>query len=251
MCGIIGYVGNREACPLLVGGLKRMEYRGYDSAGIAVVTDGALKLEKHLGKVEELAAAVDKLQLTATIGIGHTRWATHGRPSIANAHPHVAGRVAIVHNGIIENFAQLKAGLEAQGAKFRSETDSEVLAHLIDRAFTGKRSLAEAVRLSLQQVEGTFGLAVISPAEPQTLVAARRGSPLLVGIGEGELYVASDATAIVGQTNQVVYLEDDEVVVCNPSGYEVFDLARRPHTPPVTTIAVELGEIEKSGYDHF
>jgi glucosamine--fructose-6-phosphate aminotransferase (isomerizing) len=228
-----------------------MEYRGYDSAGVAVIGGDEIRLAKRSGKVAALTAAMAKANLEGTVGIGHTRWATHGRPTTINAHPHVVGRVAIVHNGIIENFAELKAELEAAGASFRSQTDSEVLAHLIDRAFTGKRTLAEAVRLSLQQVAGTFGLAVISPAAPNTLVAARRGSPLLLGIGDGELYVASDATAIVGHTDKVVYLEDDEVADCRPNRYKVFDLERRPQTHEITTLQLELEKIEKAGYDHF
>jgi glucosamine--fructose-6-phosphate aminotransferase (isomerizing) len=251
MCGIIGYVGQQEAVPVLLGGLRRMEYRGYDSAGIATVQGKRLKVTKRPGKVEALAAAVTAAPSSATTGIGHTRWATHGRPVAVNAHPHQVGRVAIVHNGIIENYAELKERLTAEGARFTSQTDSEVLAHLIDRAFTGKRSLGEAVRLALREVNGTFGLAVVSAAAPQTLVAARRGSPLLIGIGDGAMYAASDATAIVGHTNQVVYLEDDEVAICHPDRYEVFDLTRQSHQPAVTTIELELSKIEKTGYSHF
>jgi glucosamine--fructose-6-phosphate aminotransferase (isomerizing) len=251
VCGIIGYVGDRKATPILIGGLRRMEYRGYDSAGIAVVTKDGLDVVKRPGKIEELAAAISERELTATTGIGHTRWATHGEPSQRNAHPHTSGRVAIVHNGIIENYTQLKRRLTDEGFRFTSDTDSEVLAHLIDRNFTGRRSLADAVRLSLQEVEGTYGLAVASATEPHTLVAARRGSPLLIGIGDQETFIASDATAIVGHTDRVAYLEDDEVAVCTPERYEVFDLTRHRHQPSVTTLKLELKAIEKAGYDHF
>jgi glucosamine--fructose-6-phosphate aminotransferase (isomerizing) len=249
MCGIIGYVGDREAVGILEGGLRRMEYRGYDSAGVAILNGNKLAVVKRAGKLDELVGALSQEKLIGTTGIGHTRWATHGNPNELNAHPHQAGRIAIVHNGIIENYVALKQQLA--GAQFVGDTDTEVLARLINRRVESGANLAEAVRLSLAEVEGTFGLAAVSADEPGTLVAARRGSPLLVGVGQAETFVASDATAIVAHTDQVVYLEDDEVVVCTPGGYEIFDLERRPHQPTVATLKLELAAIEKSGYDHF
>jgi len=251
MCGIIGYIGNQKAAPILVGGLKRMEYRGYDSAGIALTQSSEIEVVKRLGKVAELAAAVGEGELSATTGIGHTRWATHGNPSQVNAHPHIAGPVAVVHNGIIENYVELKAKLVGDGAVFASETDSEVVAHLIASHLKKVKKLEEAVRLSLLEVEGTFGLAVMSAKHPGELIAARRGSPLLIGIGDSEMYVASDATSIIGHTDRVVYLEDDEMAVCTPSGYKVFDLDRKLHSPSVHTLDMEVEAIEKAGYDHF
>jgi glucosamine--fructose-6-phosphate aminotransferase (isomerizing) len=251
MCGIIGYIGDQEAAPILMGGLKRMEYRGYDSAGVALLKDDKLQIVKRKGKVSQLAAALNKADLSATTGIGHTRWATHGNPSERNSHPHTAGSVAVVHNGIIENYAELKAGLVAKGVTFTSDTDTEVLAQVIYSYVKQGKTLSEAVRLSLKEVEGTFGLAVVCEDDPGVMVAARRGSPLLLGVGEGEMYVASDATAIVGHTDKVVYLNDDELAVVTPHNYRVFDLERRPQAHTVEQVKLELAAIEKSGYDHF
>lgn len=251
MCGIIGYIGDQKAAPILVGGLRRMEYRGYDSAGLALLEGKKIEVIKRLGKVAELAGALDSHDLKATTGIGHTRWATHGNPSQANAHPHTAGSVSIVHNGIVENYAQIRTALQATGAEFASATDSEVLAHLIHAYIEEGKDLTEAVRMTLQRVEGTFGLAVMSSTEPDKIVAARRGSPLLIGIGENEMYIASDATAILGHTDKVVYLDDDQIAVCTADRYQVLDLGNRKHELEVHTIKMELAAIEKSGYDHF
>ncbi|HUC20536.1 MAG TPA: glutamine--fructose-6-phosphate transaminase (isomerizing), partial [Candidatus Polarisedimenticolaceae bacterium] len=250
MCGIIGYVGPKNAAPILLAGLRRMEYRGYDSAGIALLDDHKMEVIKRKGKIAELAAAIPD-GVPGTAGIGHTRWATHGNPSERNAHPHVAGRIALVHNGIIENYAELKAKLADTGATYKSDTDSEVLAHLINHEYIEGRKLAEAVRISLQQVEGTFGLTVISNNEPGVIIAARRGSPLLLGIGEDAMFVASDASAVVGHTDRVVYLEDDQLAVCKAHKYKLYDLNRRPQHPSVTTLKLELEAIEKAGYEHF
>ncbi|HEX7260083.1 MAG TPA: glutamine--fructose-6-phosphate transaminase (isomerizing), partial [Candidatus Saccharimonadia bacterium] len=251
MCGIIGYVGLKQAAPILLSGLRRMEYRGYDSAGIALLNNSAIEVIKRKGKIAELAAAVPD-DAAGSTGIGHTRWATHGNPSERNAHPHVAGKVALVHNGIIENYAELKEKLAGFGVKsYHSDTDTEVLAHLINHELSEGRKLPEAVRRSLSQVEGTFGLAVISADDPGVMVAARRGSPLLLGIGDDSMYIASDASAIIGHTDRVVYLEDDQVAVCRARDYRLFDLSRRTHQPSVTTLKLELAAIEKAGYDHF
>ncbi|HVE80965.1 MAG TPA: glutamine--fructose-6-phosphate transaminase (isomerizing) [Candidatus Dormibacteraeota bacterium] len=251
MCGIIGYIGNGKAAPVLTGGLRRMEYRGYDSAGIAVIQEGHLKTIKRQGKVEELAKAVNDADFHGPVGIGHTRWATHGVPSEANAHPHMAGRVAIVHNGIIENFSELKSKLTSEGVEFKSQTDSEVLAHMISAYVQEGCDLPQAVQKTVQQVVGTFGLAVIERDRPDVIVAARRGSPLLIGVGNNEMFIASDATAIVGHTNKVVYLEDDEIAICRPDGYQVKDMENRERMRVAQTIALEVGSIEKAGYDHF
>src|SRR4051812_3603585 len=193
MCGIIGYVGHRQALPLLMEGLRRLEYRGYDSAGVAVVQDGALSVVKKKGKVRELEAALPAAGLSGTTGIAHTRWATHGEPSDLNAHPHTDahGRIGVVHNGIIENAAELRAQLVADGVVFRSETDTEVLAHLI--AARPENSLVDAVRAALRLVKGAYGLAVVDAARPEAIVAARNGGPVVIGVGDGEMFVASDA----------------------------------------------------------
>ncbi len=250
MCGIIGYVGKDTAAPILLEGLRRMEYRGYDSAGVAIVHEGKLEVVKRQGKIAELTSALPE-DMPGTTGIGHTRWATHGNPNELNAHPHVSGGVAIAHNGIIENYAELKAELTAEDGRYVSQTDSEVLAHLINRELRNGKKLPEAVRRTLQQVDGTFGLAVVSETDPTTIVAARRGSPLLLGIADGAMFVASDATAVIGHTDKVVYLEDDQVAVCQPNEYRVFDLSRRRFEPTVATIKMKLEAIEKAGYDHF
>lgn len=247
MCGIIGYIGDKPAQPMLLAGLARMEYRGYDSAGIATLQAGELQVIKAKGKVAALAQKVG--ESTATIGIGHTRWATHGEPSEHNAHPHVAGNIAIVHNGIIENYKELKAELAQKGATFASDTDSEVLAHLINSYYKG--NLAKSVHQALRRVTGTFGLAVISVKEPGTLVAARRGSPLLIGLGQTATFVASDPAALVGYVKDVIYLNDDELAVCTPGAAEVFDFDLHPKVQARETLHMELEAIQKQGYDHF
>ncbi|HET9985439.1 MAG TPA: glutamine--fructose-6-phosphate transaminase (isomerizing) [Longimicrobiales bacterium] len=253
MCGIVGYIGDRNSVPLLVEGLKRLEYRGYDSAGVTVLEDGHLETRKTAGKI----AALEKLlgngdAPRGSVGIAHTRWATHGPPNTQNAHPHTdcTGEIAVAHNGIIENAAVLRTKLESLGHKFASETDTEVLAHLIEEAWDGE--LEDAVRAALQQVEGAFGLAIMSSRDPGTLVAARKGSPLLVGIGrEGEYYIASDVAAVLAQTRQVVYLDDGEMAVLTRDGYETFKLDGGSVNKEVRQIEWDLEAIEKGGFEHF
>jgi glucosamine--fructose-6-phosphate aminotransferase (isomerizing) len=253
MCGIVGYIGDRTALPLLVQGLRRLEYRGYDSAGLTVQNNGHLETMKAVGKIAELEKVLSKNGAAdSTIGIAHTRWATHGAPNEVNAHPHVDCKeeIAVVHNGIIENAPALRKKLEALGHKFRSETDTEVVAHLIEEAFKG--NLEEAVRAALLQVEGAYGLAIMSSKDPGKIVVARNGSPLLLGIGqEGEYYVASDVAAILAETNQVVYLDDGEVAVMSKDGYQTFALRGGPVTKEVEQVSWDLDEIEKSGHEHF
>jgi glucosamine--fructose-6-phosphate aminotransferase (isomerizing) len=251
MCGIIGYIGKGQALPVLVNGLRRMEYRGYDSAGVAVLDQGKISVVKRPGKIANLAEALEEHKLSGSIGIGHTRWATHGAPSEVNAHPHQSGPITIVHNGIIENFASLKAKLTKAGATFASETDTEVLAALIASERTKAETLEAAVLAALLQVEGTFGLVVLDEGEPGKLVAARRGSPLLLGLAPDATFVASDATAIIGYTDRVVYLEDDEIAVCGPGTYDIIDFEERAKSHEEVQVKLELAEIEKAGYDHF
>ncbi|HEY8484106.1 MAG TPA: glutamine--fructose-6-phosphate transaminase (isomerizing) [Longimicrobiales bacterium] len=253
MCGIIGYIGNRPAVPLLLEGLRRLEYRGYDSAGLTVAVDGRLETRKTAGKIADLEALVRKNGVTsAGLGIAHTRWATHGPPTTTNAHPHVdcSGEIAIVHNGIIENSGTLRQKLEALGHTFRTQTDTEVVAHMIEEAF--EESLEEAVRAALLQVEGTYGLAIISTRDPDKIVVARRGSPLLLGIGEnGEYFVASDVAAVVAQTRRVIYLDDGEMAVLTPEGYTISSLKGGPVTKEIMHVAWDLEAIERGGFEHF
>lgn len=251
MCGIVGYIGKKDALPVLLNGLRRMEYRGYDSAGVALLDDGKAVIIKRPGKIANLAEVVEEIKPKGHVGIGHTRWATHGAPSELNAHPHQAGRISIVHNGIIENYASLKEELESTGTKFASDTDTEVLAQLIAAEREGAESLEGAVLAALLQVEGAFGLVVMDEDEPHKLVAARRGSPLLLGIADDATYVASDATALVGYTDRVVYLDDDEIAVCEPGKYEVIDFEAQAREHEEVQVQTELAAIEKSGYDHF
>ncbi len=251
MCGIVGYVGPRDAPALLLEGLKRLEYRGYDSAGVSITNGGGLETRKAAGKISKLESVMNGSPLHGTVGIGHTRWATHGAPTECNAHPHhdCTNTIAVVHNGIIENASTLKAQLEARGHEFRSETDTEVLAHLIEAEY--EDDLEGAVADALRQVEGTYGIAVVSSRDPDKIVAARKGSPLLIGVGEGEYYVASDASAILQYTRQVVYLDDGEVAVLSRNGYQVVDLRERQLQKPVTKIDWDLEQIEKGGFPHF
>jgi glucosamine--fructose-6-phosphate aminotransferase (isomerizing) len=251
MCGIVGYVGPRVATPMLIEGLKRLEYRGYDSAGIAMSNGHGLETRKAKGKISMLEGLVNGNPIHGSVGIAHTRWATHGKPNECNAHPQVdcTNTIAVVHNGIIENFSALRKMLQMQGHTFKSETDTEVLAHLIEAAFDGK--LEDAVIDALALVEGTYGIAVLSSKDPDKIVCARKGSPLLIGLGEGEYFVASDAAAILQQTRQVVYLDDGEMGVLTKDGYEVLDLDARRVSKGVSRIDWSLDEIEKGGFDHF
>ncbi len=251
MCGIVGYIGGRGASPLLLEGLKRLEYRGYDSAGVAILNGHGVETRKAAGKIARLEAALQAAPVGGNLGIGHTRWATHGAPTECNAHPHVdcKGRIAVVHNGIIENSTTLKAQLVERGHKFVSETDTEVLAHLIEEAFDGV--LEDAVIEALWQVEGTYGIAVVSSEDSDKIVAARKGSPLLVGLGDGEYYVASDASAILAETREVIYLDDGDLAVLTRDGYRVIDLRAKELDRKVHKIEWDLQQIERGGYAHF
>ncbi|HEX6559381.1 MAG TPA: glutamine--fructose-6-phosphate transaminase (isomerizing) [Longimicrobiales bacterium] len=253
MCGIVGYIGDKRAAPLLIDGLRRLEYRGYDSAGITVQVNGHLETRKAVGKIAELEKLISNGgEPIGTVGIAHTRWATHGAPNTVNAHPHTdcSGDISLVHNGIIENAGTLKAKLIDLGHTFKSETDTEVVAHLIEEAFEG--SLEEAVRAALQQVEGAYGLAIISCKDPGKIVVARKGSPLLLGITDkGEYFVASDVAAVLAQTRQVIYLDDGEMAVLSREGYRTFSLKGGEVTKEIAHVQWDLDAIEKSGHDHF
>ncbi len=251
MCGIVGYIGERGATQLLIDGLKRLEYRGYDSAGVAIMNGQGVETRKAAGKISRLEAALASKPVNGNLGIAHTRWATHGAPTECNAHPQVdcKGKIAVVHNGIIENSTALKQHLIERGHKFVSETDTEVLAHLIEEAFTD--NLEEAVIEALWQVEGTYGIAVVSSDDKDKIVAARKGSPLLIGLGDKEYYVASDASAILAHTREVVYLDDGDLAVLTRDGYRVIDLRARELERAVHKIEWDLGQIERGGFAHF
>jgi glucosamine--fructose-6-phosphate aminotransferase (isomerizing) len=254
MCGIVGYIGNRKASDILIPGLKRLEYRGYDSAGIALL-NGKLSIFKTAGKVSDLEALISPYELEGSLGIAHTRWATHGEPTDLNAHPHASqsGKLAIIHNGIIENYSVLKEELVNRGYKFISDTDTEVLAFLIEDIRTNENcDLVEAVRLALGQVTGAYAIAVLSEEEPDLLIAARKGSPLVLGIGEGEYFLASDAAPIVEYTKQVVYLNDYEIaIISRENGYRIITVSNAEKTPYIQTLEVNLSALEKGGFAHF
>ena len=251
MCGIVGYVGKKQAVDILLEGLRRLEYRGYDSAGVALVSDNNLVVQKKAGKVSVLEDILRGENIAATIGIAHTRWATHGEPTDLNAHPHLdcSGRIAVVHNGIVENFNALKEFLIQRGHTLRTQTDTEVLAHLIEEHYDG--DLLKATRVALSQVEGTYGVAVLSLDHPHQIVCARMGSPLVVGNGKGENFVASDVAAVLRHTNQVIYLEDGELASLSEDGFSVTTLAEEKITPKIEEISWTLDQIEKDGYTHF
>ncbi|MEK7381529.1 MAG: glutamine--fructose-6-phosphate transaminase (isomerizing) [Gemmatimonadota bacterium] len=251
MCGIVGYIGPRPAADILLDGLRRLEYRGYDSAGLAIINGTGLKIRKAAGKLSVLANELDGQRPTGTIGIGHTRWATHGAPTTPNAHPHTdqSGRIAVIHNGIIENASAIRTVLLQRGHEFTSETDTEVLAHLIGEYYEG--DLEEAVAAALRDVDGAYGIAVISADQPDVLVAARKGSPLLVGVGEQEWFVASDASAILEHTRSVVYLDDGEMAILTREGYRIRTLTITRLDKPVSQIEWDLATIERGGYSHF
>lgn len=254
MCGIVAYVGSREAYPLIIKGLKRLEYRGYDSSGVALMEDSELNIYKKKGKVSDLEVQLNGKQLKSTIGIGHTRWATHGEPNDVNAHPHFSNdhKLAIIHNGIIENYASIKQNLVAKGHVFHSATDTEVLIHFIEdiQKETGK-SLEEAVRLALLEVVGAYAIVVMSVDFPDQLIAARKGSPLVIGIGENEFFFASDATPIIEYTKDVVYLDDYEVAMIRDGKLSIQNLDNTQKVPYIQKLEMELETIEKGGYDHF
>ncbi|MGI9288603.1 MAG: glutamine--fructose-6-phosphate transaminase (isomerizing), partial [Pseudomonadales bacterium] len=245
MCGIIGYTGKAKAQPILIEGLRTLEYRGYDSAGISLVSRGRLKTWKAAGRLSALTAVLPDRTPGGSTGIGHTRWATHGKPSDDNAHPHMdsAQRIAVVHNGIIENAGQLRELLKAQGRTFLSETDTEVLAHLI--AVAEADSLLEKVRQVLARVKGTYGLAVIDVAEPGAIVAARNGSPVIIGLGDGEMFVASDMAALARHTRQVSHLDDGEIALLTPSGIQVSTLDAHPRDKPTITLEGTVEEYDR------
>ena len=251
MCGIVGYIGPRDACGILVDGLRRLEYRGYDSAGVAVLNGRGVVVRKLAGRVKALADDLDLAPIQGSMGIAHTRWATHGAPTTLNAHPHVdcSGDIAVVHNGIIENADALRVSLRRSGHVFTSDTDTETIAHLIEEA--RGESLEDRVFAALRRVEGAFGLVVLSKSEPHKLVVARQGSPVLLGIGDGESFVASDAAALLEHTRSVVYLNDGDVAVLMKDGYQVFDLDARRQTRIVDDIDWDIEAIELGGYPHF
>ncbi len=253
MCGIVGYIGNKEAIPILVEGLKRLEYRGYDSAGVAILSNEKIIIEKESGKISELEKAISKSPLPGNLGIAHTRWATHGYPNKENAHPHAdcTGRLALIHNGIIENYAAIKTNLQANGHKFITETDTEALVHLIEEYYCNGNNLDEAVRAALSQVQGTYGIVVISSSEPDTLIAAKKGSPLVIGMGENEYVIASDVSAIISHTKNVSYLEDNEMAVVKRNKVTIKTIENLEVNKKVEKIAFDLDKIEKCGYDHF
>lgn len=250
MCGIVGYIGSNKAQSILTGGLRRLEYRGYDSAGVVTVNQrGKATLLRATGKVIELETLVQKNANDDVVGVGHTRWATHGEPVERNAHPHKSGDIYLVHNGIIENYKELRTELKSH--KFVSDTDTEVLAALINSLYDQKTTLADAVSQALKLVAGTYGIAVVSTRQPDEVVVARAGSPLIIGVGDDETLIASDASALVGYTNQAIYLNDGELAICRAGEVELRDLASQPISAKVETIEVDMQAIQKQGYDHF
>ncbi|RFS14044.1 glutamine--fructose-6-phosphate transaminase (isomerizing) [Emticicia sp. C21] len=254
MCGIVAYVGHREAAPLIIKGLKRLEYRGYDSSGIALLNGHGLKVYKKKGKVSDLEAELKDKELLARIGIGHTRWATHGEPNDINAHPHYSTnrKLAIIHNGIIENYASIKQSLINKGYKFESATDTEVLIKFIEDIQVNMYcNLEEAVRIALHEIVGAYAIVIIDEENPTQLIAARKGSPLVIGVGDNEFFFASDATPIIEYTKEVVYLDDYEIAIVKDNELVIKNLANEDIAPYVETVELELEAIEKGGYDHF
>lgn len=252
MCGIVGYVGKKSAQNVLVSGLKRLEYRGYDSAGIATLDEqNTPSLTRSVGKIIDLEKELTRTPHSGSLGIGHTRWATHGGVTVENAHPHHVGNVYLVHNGIIENYQELKSALAQKGYDFNSDTDSEVLAALIDNELKTAQNLKDAVAKSLKKIRGTYGIAAFTPNEPDTLIVARLGSPLIIGLGEKETIIASDASALLGHTRNAIYLNDGELAVCSQHGAEVFNLDLEPLQNSPELIEGNLAQIQKGGYAHF
>ena len=253
MCGIVGYIGEKNCVPILINGLKRLEYRGYDSAGLGVLTNNHSVVIKNKGKVSLLEEKVQKTNLSGKVGIGHTRWATHGVPNEINAHPHynTSRNLYVIHNGIIENFRTLKKGLEKLGYVFEAETDSEVLPHLIDSFLKKGNPLFKAVRLALTEVEGTYGIAVVYEGEPDKIIAARKGSPLVLGLGDNENFIASDVSAILAHTKQVIYIEDGELVEVYKDKFIVKTITDNEIEKEIHEISMTLDEIDKGGFSHF
>ena len=254
MCGIVGYVGAQQAAPILLEGLQKLEYRGYDSAGIAVLDGSTIELAKACGEIKNLLAKThDGSDLHGYIGLGHTRWATHGAPTEANAHPHVSndGKFAIVQNGIIENFMELREMLQAKGFRFHSETDTEVIVHLLDMYYTGDGNLKDTVMKTLGRLEGSYAIGILCADCPEQMFLARNGCPLIIGVGAGENFFASDVTALVSHTKNVVYLDDGELAEVHADGYTVFDCTGKPVHKPVSRVAWDIEAAEKGGYEHF
>lgn len=254
MCGIVGYIGEKKASDIIIKGLERLEYRGYDSAGIALL-NGSLEIKKGKGKVENLKRMLQKDPMDGHVGVGHTRWATHGAPNDINSHPHISksGDIALVHNGIIENYTTLKKELKKKGRTFYSETDTEVVAQLIEEIYENGSDISfeRAVQLALKQIVGTYGLAIVHKGEPDQIIVARKGSPLLLGVGDGEMFIASDASPIVEHTQKVVYLDDGEMAIVTKDNYEVKTIDDVALTKEVHELSLSLEEIEKKGYPHF
>jgi glucosamine--fructose-6-phosphate aminotransferase (isomerizing) len=251
MCGIIGYIGTEPAVPILIEGLKKLEYRGYDSSGVAVLQNGKFAVRRAVGKLQNLETLLRGESLSGTIGVGHVRWATHGRPSEENAHPHRAGNVVVVHNGIIENYTALKQELSERGRAFQSETDTEVIAHLIDSMARDGISLEQAVRESAARLEGAYAIAVIDERNPEVVVGARKGSPLVVGLGHGEFFLASDIPAILHRTRDMLFLNDDEMAVLSSEGVKISDLSGKEVVREITRVMWNPVMAEKGGYRHF
>jgi glutamine---fructose-6-phosphate transaminase (isomerizing) len=253
MCGIVGYIGSQEAIPILLGGLKRLEYRGYDSAGVAMISEQKLSIRKQKGKISELEILLSEQGLSGTVGIGHTRWATHGEPNTINAHPLSCceKKIALIHNGIIENYSALKKELIEKRHNFQTETDTEVLVHLIEDFYKNSGDFECAVRQALQRLEGTYGIAVVCSEQPDVLITARKGSPIVVGLGDNEYFVASDTAAIVAHTQQVSYLDDNEMAIINQKNMVIKTIDDRPVEKRIEQIAFDVKKIEKSGYQHF
>src|SRR6266542_164975 len=260
MCGIVGYVGKQKAAPLIIEGLKRLEYRGYDSAGVAVLQDGAFVVAQEVGRVANLEKEAAQLHLHGTYGMGHTRWATHGGVTDANAHPHVSsdGQIVLIHNGVIENYAQMKKFLLGKGYSFKSETDTEVLCNLIAYHYAkepighnGDSRFVESVRKTLRHAEGTYGIVVMALDAPGELVTARKGSPLILGLGDGESLVASDVSAIVSRTQNVVYLKDGEIAHLTPTNFAITTLASGAVSPVIDRVTWSIADAEIGDYEHF
>jgi glutamine---fructose-6-phosphate transaminase (isomerizing) len=254
MCGIVGYIGTKQAYPIILKGLKRLEYRGYDSSGVALLNNGKISVHKKKGKVAELEDSLVGINLNAHIGIGHTRWATHGEPSDRNSHPHTSasGRLSMIHNGIIENYAQLKKELLSKNYTFTSDTDTEVLLNFIeDIQINNECGLEEAVRIALKRITGAYCILLLDEQDPNTIIAARKGSPLVIGIGKGEHFLASDASPIIEYTKEVVYVNDYELAIVRPDELILKNLGNEKVTPFITKLDMELAAIEKGGYEHF
>lgn len=253
MCGIVGYIGEKNCVPILIEGLKRLEYRGYDSAGVGTIEGAGCKVYKRIGKVSKLEELLETKEMNSGIGIGHTRWATHGSPTETNAHPHFNSdkSILLIHNGIIENYATIRTALKKNGYEFITETDTEVLVHLIDSFKAKGFSIFESVRYALNEVEGTYGIAVISRDEPDKIIVAKKGSPLVLGVGDGEYFIASDVAALISHTSQIVYLEDDEIVEVRKDSFTAKTISDEDIIKEIQEVTMSLDEISKSGYPHF